>query len=112
MLAKATVLFSGEPLQNSFQWQRIHVGNYKQASILIRLDDPGSGASYSLLGHNAPLEKVNVPFIITSGNLTTSGQVVVLDSGISNFYELQVGVEALQSNQSGIVTVVGHVKPR
>lgn len=106
MRSKSAILFSGYGLTNSFEYRSFHVAEYPQVSVQFRLDEPGSGATYTIRGYFAERDKLQLPFSICSGTLTTSGQQAIITSGLDLAYvSLDVGVVASQSNQSGMMTV-------
>ena len=113
MRSKSAVLFSGHGLTNSFEYRNFHVSEYPKVSVQLRLDEPGSGATYTIRGYFAERDKFQLPYSICSGTLTTSGQQAVITSGLDLAYcSIDVGVVATQSNQSGQVTVAAIGRPR
>ena len=108
---KSSVLFSGQPLTNSYVYRSLDTLGYAKTSVLIRADKTGSGVGYIIRGYLAPREGaqkliLDTPHVITSGQLTTSGQTTLITSGLDLAYQaIDIGVKADQSNQSGIVTV-------
>lgn len=112
-IGKATVLFSGQGLSNSFEYRNFHVGEFKKTSVQFRLDSPGSGATYTIRGYYSERDKLEIPTSLCSGTLTASGEQVVITSGLGEaIVSLDVGVVATESDRSGMITVLAVGKVR
>jgi hypothetical protein len=105
--SKSDILFSSYTLTNAFEYRSFHTAEYPKVSVQLRLDEPGSGGTFTIRGYYAERDKIQLPFSLCSGTLTTSGQQTVLTSGLSEaICSLDVGLIATQSGQGGKVTAI------
>lgn len=115
---KSYPLFSGLSLTDSYVYSTHDTLGYAKTSLLIRADRTGSGVGYIVRGYFAPHDGrhklvLDTPHVITSGQLTTSGQITVITSGLDLAYQsIDVGVKADATKQSGIATVLVASKRR
>lgn len=108
---KTQVLFSGVGTTNTFQYGSFNTLGYAKILVGVKCERLGSGIGYTVRGY--PVGKVAVAHSIASGSITTSGQLVVITSGLEAGWEkIDVGVVSLQSGRSGAVTVLVAGKPR
>lgn len=102
-IGKSYVLSSGQTLTNSFVYTaKYTVRNFASVGITVEVVDPGSGVEYTVRGY--PVEGMPVVRSIASGSVISSGNTAYM-SLTDPYDQIELGLKALQTNESGIATV-------